>query len=331
MSQPGDRPVRHVPARDIPIPASVSPQAQAIMAMRRPDPPPYPALGDLTSWRAYAAAVNQAMLGPMQAMAAKVPAEVEEIDAGGARVFVVTPHSVAADDRRVYLDIHGGGFIVGGGENCRALAVVQAGVLGARVWSVDYRAPPDHPHPTPLDDCLAAYRALLKARRPEEIIIGGASAGAHLTAALILRARDEGLQLPAGCVLLTPALDLTNSGDSFETHKGLDAVLTGDMMSINRLYAAGHDLTHPYLSPLFGDFTKGFPPTFLSAGTRDLFLSNAVRMHRALRAAGVAAELHVIEAASHGGFHGAPEEEDLNGEVRQFVWTHWGRVRSPGG
>jgi len=60
----------------------------------------------------------------------------------------------------------------------------------------------------------------------------------------------------------------------------------------------------------------------------NLFLSNAVRMHRTLRAAGVAAELHVIEAASHGGFHGAPEEEDLNGEVRRFVWTHW--VRSPG-
>ena len=56
-------------------------------------------------------------------------------------------------------------------------------------------------------------------------------------------------------------------------------------MPANLLYAGGHDLAHPYLSPLFGDFTRGFPPTFLQSGTRDLFLSNTVRMHRALRAA----------------------------------------------
>lgn len=325
MSQPGERITRHVPARDIPIPTSISPAAQASMAIRRPDPPPYPALDDLAGWRAYAGGMNQFMIQAFQARAAHVVAEVDEIDACGARVFDVTPSTVAADDRGVFLDIHGGAFIVGFGECCRAEAVGLAGDLGVKVWSVDYRAPPDHPYPASLDDCLAAYKALLEVRRPEEIVIGGASAGANLSAALILRARDEGLPLPAGCVLLTPGIDMTNSGDSFETNKGLDAVLPADMNSINRLYAAGHDLVDPYVSPLFGDFTKGFPPTLLSAGTRDLFLSNAVRMHRALRNAGVVAELHVIEAASHGGFHGAPEEEDLNREVRQFVRRCWAR------
>ena len=76
------------------------------------------------------------------------------------------------------------------------------------------------------------------------------------------------------------------------------------------LYAGDHDLTDPYLSPLFGDFT-GFPPTFLQAGTRDLFLSNTVRLHRKLRAAGVEAELHVCEAMPHGGFFGAPEDAEI--------------------
>jgi acetyl esterase/lipase len=331
MSREEARPVRHVPARDIPVPSLVSPAAQAIMAMRRPEPPPYPALDDLAGWRAYAAGTNQAILPFFEAEAAKVEASVQEIDAGGAFVFDVVPAG-AAGERGVFLDIHGGAFIVGGGACCRAEAICLAGALGVHVWSVDYRAPPDHPYPASLNDCLAAYRALLKERRPEEIVIGGASAGANLSAALVLRARDEGLPLPAGCVLLTPALDMTNSGDSFETNRGLDAVLPSDMNSINRLYAPNQDLSHPYLSPLFGDLEKGFPPTLLSAGTRDLFLSNAVRMHRALRAAGVHAELHVIEAASHGGFHGAPEEEDLNREVRRFVracWTRQFPVGSP--
>jgi acetyl esterase/lipase len=94
-------------------------------------------------------------------------------------------------------------------------------------------------------------------------------------------------------------------------------------MPANLLYANGHDLTHPYLSPLFADFTKGFPPTFLQTGTRDMFLSNTVRLHRALRNAGISAEIHVIEAAPHGGFFGsAPEDSEVIGELRRFFEEH---------
>lgn len=122
----------------------------------------------------------------------------------------------------------------------------------------------------------------------------------------------------------TPEVDLTESGDSFQTNIGLDTMLTQSLMPANLLYAGGHDLTHPYVSPLFGDFTQGFPPTILTTGTRDLFLSNTVRMHRALRAVGVPAELHVMEAASHTGFLGyAPEDEELDDEVRRFMDAHW--------
>lgn len=89
-------------------------------------------------------------------------------------------------------------------------------------------------------------------------------------------------------------------------------------MPINLLYANGHDLRDPFLSPLFGDLSS-FPPTLLTTGTRDLFLSNTVRMHRALRAAGVPAELHVTEAGPHTGFPGAPEGEEIDREIRRFI------------
>jgi acetyl esterase/lipase len=183
--------------------------------------------------------------------------------------------------------------------------------------------PPDHPYPAALDDCLTVYRALLEDHRPQDIVVEGASAGGNLAAALILRARDEGLPLPAAAVLLTPEVDLTESGDSFQTNLGVDTVLTQSLAVMSALYAAGHDLEHPYLSPLFGDFTKGFPPTFLQTGTRDLFLSNTVRMHRALRAAGIEAELHVFEAMPHGGFSGAPEDAEASAEARRFIDAHW--------
>ncbi|MCU1524899.1 MAG: esterase [Microbacteriaceae bacterium] len=87
---------------------------------------------------------------------------------------------------------------------------------------------------------------------------------------------------------------------------------------MNRLYAGDNDLAHPYLSPLFGD-VPGFPPTLLTVGSRDIFLSNAIRMHRKLRDAGVAAELNVFDAMPHGGFGGAPEDADHPAAVRDFL------------
>ena len=124
--------------------------------------------------------------------------------------------------------------------------------------------------------------------------------------------------MPAAVVLNTPEIDLTESGDSFRANDGVDGTLRS-LMEVNLLYADGHDLRHPYLSPLFGDFTKGFPPTILSTGTRDLFLSNTVLMHRALRNADIAAELHVCEAGGHGGFPGAPEGQGIQRDVRRFI------------
>lgn len=321
-----NRPDLRVPARQIPVPSHLSPEAQQALAAGSVEQRPFPALDDPDGWRTFVAARDQTILRMLTGRAAAVAADadIEEVGIGGARVYAVTPDGIAPDDRRVILDIHGGGLVMGAGPCCRASGRITAGQTGIRTWAVDYRMPPDHPYPTPLDDCVAAYRALLSDHRPGQIIVSGGSAGGNLAAALTLRARDEGLPLPAAVVLLTPQADLTESGDSFHTNQGIDPRLAQSLMPAHLLYAAGHDLTHPYLSPLFGDFSKGFPPTFLSTGTRDLFLSNTVRMHRALRAADIPAELHVLEAAPHGGFTGTtPEDHALTREAQRFIATHW--------
>ncbi|WP_457353089.1 alpha/beta hydrolase fold domain-containing protein [Sphingomonas sp. UYP23] len=130
--------------------------------------------------------------------------------------------------------------------------------------------------------------------------------------------------MPAGLVLLSPQADLSESGDSFAVNQWVDVVLPGSLMASNRLYADAADLTDPLVSPLFGDLA-GLPETFLQTGTRDLFLSNTVRLHRALRRADVAAELHVFEAMPHGGFGGGtPEDRELQAEVARFVDARWG-------
>jgi epsilon-lactone hydrolase len=316
----------HLPARDIAVPSTVSQEAQAVLANPPAESFESPALDDHQAWRAMIAAHDDAIATMMAGRAAAPVTVVKRDLPGGARGYEITPDGLDDGDERVYLDIHGGGFIWGGGELCATMAVGTALRMAARVWAVDYRMPPDHPFPAALDDCLAAYRALLAERSPDRIVIGGASAGGNLAAALILRARDEGLPLPAAVVLMTPGSDLTEAGDSHQTNLGLDPLIPGSGRQQFLLYAAGHDLRHPYLSPLNGDFSKGFPPAILTTGTRDMLLSDTVLLHRALRRAGIPAELHVTEAAGHGGFLGrAPEDQEILAEVRRFADTHWAR------
>ncbi len=310
--------------RFIPVPRSVSVEAQRFLSMdlsamsatEEIEP------GDKDGWRAQFAATND-MLATVLESLATVPVELETISVDGVPVYVVVPEALATEaDLPVYFDIHGGGFTVGTGETCKVMAKASVARTGMKIWAPDYRMPPDHPYPAALDDCIAAYRGLLEVQSPDRIIVGGGSAGGNLAAALMLRARDEGLPMPAALVLLSPEADLTESGDSFATNLGVDTVLTSSLAPSIALYADGHDLTHPYLSPLFGDYTPPFPPTMLQTGTRDLFLSNTVRLHRKLRDSGVDAELHVFEAMPHGGFFGTPEDDEVGVEVRRFVAAH---------
>jgi acetyl esterase/lipase len=321
MSEADDG-VLQVPARAIPVPAHLSAEARAWLSLPRRARDGYPALDDAEGWRRHVAAGDAMILERYLARGDAGDFVVREVQEGPARAFEIAPPDAGPADRRVYLDMHGGALILGGGEVCKAMALKTARTMGARVVAVDYRMPPDHPFPAGLDDCLALYRRLLRDHDPAQIVVGGSSAGGNLAAATLLRARDEGLPLPAAAVLLSPEVDLTESGDTFRTNAGIDAMTS--LMQANRLYAAGRDLTEPYISPLFGDLAAGFPPTLLSAGTRDVFLSNAVRLHRKLRAAGVPAELHILEAAAHGAFGGVTAEEaELDCEVRRFCERAW--------
>jgi acetyl esterase/lipase len=319
--RPTDATLR-VPERTIPVPQHLSPQAREFLSVVRPASLEYPSLTDTAGWKCHVAATEAMVMRSYLAGQQHAPCEIRELYEGAALAYELTPAGVTAADRRVYLDIHGGALYIGSGEICKAMALATATRHGARVVAVDYRMPPDYPYPAGLEDCLGVYRALLRDHRPQEIIVGGGSAGGNLAAAMLLRARDEGLPLPAGAVLLSPEVDLTESGDTFRTNAGIDGM--SSLMAVNLLYAGGADLADPYVSPLFGDFDKGFPPTLLTAGTRDVFLSNAVRMHRALRAAGVPAELHILEAAPHGGFaHRSPEEAALDHDIRGFCDARW--------
>lgn len=308
--------------RKFPAPPGLSAQAQVVLNNAVPTNLEQPTLDmdDREGWRSHIAKHNAALASAFLHAVPGGNANVHWDRIAGVPVVRARPDERIFATGKVVFDIHGGAFIYMGGELVKAMVANATQRIGCDIVSLDYRMPPDHSYPAALDDCMAVYAELLKEIGPNNLIVLGTSAGGNLAAALMLRARDEGLAMPAALVLLSPEIDLTESGDTFQTLLGIDRM--GLLTTINKLYANGQPLTHPYLSPLFGD-VSGFPPTFLQSGTRDLFLSNTVRMHRALRAAGVAADLHIWDAMPHGGFFGAPEDAEVHAEVRQFLARHW--------
>jgi acetyl esterase/lipase len=207
---------------------------------------------------------------------------------------------------------------------------MMAGFGGFRVISVDYRMPPEAYFPAALDDGVTVYKNALKTTSAKYIAIFGTSAGGALTLDIVLRAKQLGLPMPAAIGPGTPMSDVTKVGDTFYTNEMVDNVLVsrdGFCDAGAQVYAAGHDMKDPLISPVYGDLA-GFPPTILTSGTRDLLLSNTVRVHRKLRQAGVDAMLQVFEGQSHAHYlfdDSAPETKEAFTEIAGFFNRHLAR------
>jgi epsilon-lactone hydrolase len=318
---------RSVPARTLPAPSTVSPEMQTLIAA--PLPGNWNTAPDaVDEWRKLSAPSAGRNLA---ALRERLGVRMETITLGGVTVYALTPLVMPAENQnRLLVHMHGGCYVLSGGEAATSEGIYMAAFGHYKVLTVDYRRPPDAPYPAALDDGMAVWKAAVKMAEPRNIGIFGTSAGGALTLAMVLRAKQEKLPIPGAIAPGTPMSDLTGVGDSFATNAMVDNVLVGfdgrcDKMA--RLYANGHDLKDPMLSPVYGDM-HGFPPTILTTGTRDLLLSNTVRVHRKLRQAGVRADLHVYEGQSHAQYMrdaNAPETREAFEEIAKFFGEHLGR------
>ena len=323
-------PPRDVPARSLPVPGDVSPEAQALIAQPlRKDwdrPPSTP-----EDWRALAQAGAAAVAQNVPGMLERLHVKMESTTMDGVKVFVLTPDAMPPEHlSRLLIHVHGGCYVLNPGEAALPEAVLMAGFGRFKVIAVDYRMPPDAFFPAALDDAMTVWKATLKQADPKNMAIFGASAGGAMTLEMVLRAKHEGLPLPAAIAPGTPMSDVTGAGDTFQTNALVDNVLVspdGFCDAATRFYAQGHDLKDPMLSPVYGDM-HGFPPAILTTGTRDLLLSNTVRVHRKLRAAGVEAALQVFEGQSHAHYirdDRTPETKEAFEEIAAFFDAHWGK------
>ena len=248
---------------------------------------------------------------------------IEQIEISGIGCRQVTPAGWSESSDPVIQYAYGGGYVCGRTYEDQVITLPLATAAKARVVMVDYRLSPEHPYPAPQQDMQAVYPAMLDAYGVQRLVVSGESAGGNQAVGLIQHALAKGLPVPACLVALSPWIDLSHSGDSHDCNDARDPTLNKAWaQSAADLHADGHPLDDPGISPLFGDF-GGFPPTMITTGSRDLLLSDCLRLAHKLRDAGVECDLRVWEDLWHVfEFYPIPEARQSIAEMADFIHAH---------
>jgi acetyl esterase/lipase len=232
---------------------------------------------------------------------ARYDADLQECRINGVPVVDIRPKGWT-DEGKVVVYTHGGGYVGGIASDALDSTLPLATEGSYRIISVSYQLAPHARFPQVTDESCAVLEGLLDAGFGlDDIAILGDSAGGGLAAATALKLRDRGRGLVAALVLWSPWTDLTGSGDSYFTLADAEPFYRYDSLlaAARDCYVGDGNPRHPYASPLFADFSQGFPATLIQVGTRELLLSDAVRLNRALSDAGQYVELDVYEGMWH--------------------------------
>ncbi len=199
----------------------------------------------------------------------------EVVEVGGARA-----------DRTV-VHFHGGGYCVGSARTELTWAAHLSATTGCRVMLPEYRLAPEHPHPAALDDAREVMKALFGEADPRSVVLSGDSAGGGLALALLHALRDEAIELPAGCILLSPWLDLGRDWRASRDLVRRDVLLSPAWLeACAAAYAGPAGLAQPSVSPLLASH-DGLPPMLIQAGSDELLAPDAEHLAASASAAGV--------------------------------------------
>ena len=253
-------------------------------------------------------------------------ATIQPVDAGGTAAEWTDADGVRGDAAIVYL--HGGGYIMGSLDSHRNLVANLSRAAGIRALSVDYSLAPEHAFPRAVDDAVGAVEYVhAQGIAPERVIVAGDSAGGGLTAATLIALRERGIGMPAAGVLISPWLDLTQSGATMDSLADADPMVSRKLLDLcTAAYLRDQDPKTPMASPLFADLT-GLPPLLIHVGTAETLLDDARRFDAAAKSAGVETTLEEWDQMIHvwHTFAGMlPEAEQAIDRIGDFVKEHLG-------
>lgn len=250
----------------------------------------------------------------------------ERIELGGVSGIKLTPDHVLPHRHLLYF--HGGGYAIGSVETHRGFVSYLASKMNAVAWSMDYRLAPEAPYPAAIDDCFAAYDALVKSGvAANEIIMMGDSAGGGAALATALKAKDNGLAVPAALILLSPWTDLTLSGKTHGTSVDRDPIVSPEAIKMmTDAYLDGAEPSHRYISPGLADLS-GLPPMLIQAGSHEMLLSDSIMLAENAGIANVDATLEIWSDMVHVFQVHYPHINEARKAVEQIA--HWSASRLP--
>lgn len=242
----------------------------------------------------------------------------------------VTPEGYSGE--RIILYFPGGGFVARTPLAHRNLLIKLCRTVKARGLLVLYSLAPEHPFPAGFEDCVEAYKKLLaEGRSPGSIILAGDSAGGNMVLSTLMYLRDNQLPLPACGIMLSPLLDLTFTGESRQTNARSEAMLpNGGKKHIEKIYHPGTPDNHPYVSPVFGDFT-GLPPLLGQVGSTEILRDDTVRAAENARKANVPFTLEVWPGLPHVWqlMDFMPESSEAIAHIKAFIHSHCPDAQGP--
>ena len=287
------------------LPATISPEAQDVLRSSYSRSGraalAYPAAADVAGWHALWSEREEANLPLAEALVRRFAPTIAERSLAGVPVLDIRPRGWV-DDGRAVVYLHGGCYVLGSARSSRRVSVPMAVESGLRVVSVDYTLAPKGRWQQVTAQVANVVRALVgEGVAPNRIALWGDSAGGALSVVGALRLRDEGDPLPGALLLWSPWSDVSEVGDTYRTLREEEPLyLFEQVLSPSAAaYADPAEHTHPYVSPVYADFTPGLVPTLIQVGTKEAFLSNAVRLYRALHCAGVPVTLDPYEGMWH--------------------------------
>lgn len=248
----------------------------------------------------------------------------EKCTLGGIEAELSVPEN--ARDDAIVIYIHGGGLICGTAETSRGYAGMLAGESKLPVYSFTYRLAPENRFPAAVEDCIAVYRAVLEKHPGKPVFLIGESGGAYLSVVTALKARDEGVKLPAGIVPYSPPIDFSGTIDrNFPGNKDF-TVTPGGLDALTELYCTPDEVKNPYVSPYYADYT-GMCPMFLAWDESESLAVDSEVLRDAAQAAGV----EVVWKSYPDCFHafattgrGTPESYEIMKDTISFFHAHIG-------
>lgn len=223
---------------------------------------------------------------------------IEKLTLGGVKAEKsCTPGDDAAG---AILYVHGGGYVIGSLDSHRHMVTEAGRAAGVPTYALDYRLAPEHPFPAPVDDTVAAYRALLEqGLAPGKITIAGDSAGGGLVVAALVSIREVGLAQPALGWVISPWIDMEALGGTMASNAASDPTVQKDtILEMARLYLNGANPRSPLAAPLYADL-NGIAPLLIQVGGIETLLDDSIRLAGRAAAAGVPVRLDVWPGMPH--------------------------------